>query len=102
MADKKDKTPSLDFLKNKVVRPNIRCPKCDEADFDVIQNQWEIIRTCRKCKNQWSGGSMGAALPNVPLPPPSPFIMPEKPAPPAEEDPELDIPTFLDSPFRRI
>lgn len=50
----------------------ICCPNCKAEDFDAHANQYEVVRTCRVCKNKWSGGSMGAAQPDLrfPLGPP--------------------------------
>lgn len=96
--------PSLDFLtKGPSGTPDvIRCPKCKESDFDAHQNQYELVRTCRKCKNVWSGGSVGAGVAVIePSQLNKQFVPPNQPAPLAENDPELDLPSYYDAPYRR-
>ena len=50
------------------------CPKCRAKDWDAYTNQYATVRTCRKCKQQWSGGTMGAARPDFSEPAPPPGI----------------------------
>ncbi len=37
------------------------CPQCKAKDWDVSTRPHEILRICRVCKNEWSGGTMGVA-----------------------------------------
>ena len=38
----------------------VKCPACGEQDFDAYSNAYGVHRTCRKCKNKWSGGGVGS------------------------------------------
>lgn len=55
-------------------KPGVKCPKCRARDFSAITTQYALIRTCRKCNTQWSGGSMAVAKKDMSSPPPAPGI----------------------------
>src|SRR5688572_18982007 len=99
---KNNKFPPLELDEVAVSSPPISCPICKKANFDARALQYEIWRKCRECGNEWSGGSMGAALKEPPaLTQPRGPTIPNKPAPLAEDDPELDLPTFTGAPYRQ-
>lgn len=69
----------------------VKCPKCGKADFDARSNEYGVTRTCRVCKNEWSGGGLGC------FPPGTPHI-PEVPA----EDDNYPLVQFTGAPYRRF
>lgn len=38
----------------------IKCPVCASRNFTANSNQYGVHRTCKDCKNQWSGGGIGS------------------------------------------
>lgn len=71
----------------------VRCPVCKSADFDARSTQFAgIVRNCRKCKNEWSGGGVGS-FPDGAIPPPAEL--------PAEDD-AYPIVQFTGGPHRRF
>jgi ribosomal protein L37AE/L43A len=68
-----------------------KCPKCKAADFDAFTNQYGVHRTCRKCKNEWSGGGAGLTTDSF-MPPSEQQIASEEDIPdPASQDPGRNI-----------
>ena len=69
-----------------------KCPVCKSGEFDARQTEFEVLRKCRKCGNEWSGGSVGAARPSVL----------EDVPPPGMPAPDDDLPTndFTGAAFR--
>lgn len=77
--------------------PSAGCPKCKKSDWDVLSNQWGILRICRKCGNEWSGGSVGAGQPDFSDPDNRSLVPPlGVPAP----DDDLPSSNYAESGFR--
>jgi ribosomal protein L37AE/L43A len=65
----------------------IKCPVCGEGRHEMIEcgrNTMGIVRTCRTCKNVWSGGTVGGAV--------SAPVTDDQMMPPPAPDPEEDVP----------
>lgn len=41
--------------------PPIKCPRCKKANFHAFTNTYGLIRRCKECGNEWSGGSANAS-----------------------------------------
>lgn len=73
--------------------PNvIKCPKCGNTNFTAFSNAYGVHRTCRNCKNEWSGGGVGV-FPDGVIPPPA--------TNPVEDD-DYPISQFTGGPHRRF
>lgn len=59
----KGKSTKVDFSE---VVSNLRkkpcCPKCSSEEFDGFSTAFAPMRRCRKCNNEWGGGS-GVVIP---------------------------------------
>ncbi len=71
----------------------VKCPVCKSRNFDARSTQFQgIVRNCRDCKNEWSGGGVGS-FPDGAVPPPAEL--------PAEDD-AYPITQFTGGPHRRF